>query len=231
MKYRPEDINVLICCEESQAESLAFRKRGFNAFSLDIVKPKRGADLSIQIQNDATEFLKGRTDFVTMDGQVHQVNRWHLIISHPPCTYLCKVGFLHLYKEVDTFIRWRGKEIEVNGERWLKMKAAARFFNLCYEANAPFVAVENPLPGAMAELPKPSCFVQPYWYGDAFSKKTLYWLKGLPPLMPRCDMATFKQFTRCSRGKYRSRTFKGVAEAMAEQWGGYVINHLNEIEL
>lgn len=223
----PEDINVLICCEESQAESKAFRDKGFNAYSLDIGKPRRGADFSIQIQDDATPYLEGKCDFVTMDGTKHRVAKWHMIISHPPCTYLSKVGAIHLYKEVDSYIRIDDYMIEVNGERWLKMKKAARFFNLCLNAKADFVAVENPIPMHYADLPKPSCFVQPYWYGDAYSKKTLYWLKNLPPLMPDCDMAMYKSFVSCSRGKYRSRTFKGIAKAIAKQWGDFVIDSYN----
>ena len=116
----------------------------------------------------------------------------------------------------------------VNEERLKKMEEAKQFFLECLNAQADFVAVENPLPMARAKLPKPDCFVQPFWFGHAYSKKTLYWLRNLPPLMPECEVANVKQFVHCSRGKYRSRTFEGIARAMAAQWGDYVYKSLSE---
>lgn len=107
---------------------------------------------------------------------------------------------------------------------------ARHFFLECLNALAPFVAVENPLPMAMAELPPADCFIQPYWYGVPYSKKTLYWLRNLPPLMPDNEMADYKQFVRSSRGKYRSRTFPQVAQAIAKQWGDFVIDQLNQVD-
>ena len=71
----------------------------------------------------------------------------------------------------------------------------------------------------LAGLPPASCFIQPYWFGHKYSKKTLYWLKELPPLMPVITNPNIKQFVRSSRGKYRSTTFEGVAKAIAKQWG------------
>lgn len=208
-------VNVLIACEESQIEMRAFRNRGFNAYSCDIQKPCRGADLRYQIHGDVTPFLNGCVQFTTMDGKSHKLRQWHLIICHPPCTYLSKIGSPHLYKD--------GK---FNWKRFAQMIRARRFFMDCLNAKAPFVAVENPIPMRRAKLPKPDCFVQPFWYGHPYSKKTLFWLKNLPPLMPNVDMADFKQYVRCSRGKYRSRTFEGVANALADQWGEYVIQEL-----
>lgn len=210
-----DEINVLIACEESQVEMTAFRSQGFNAFSCDIQKPRRGADLRYQIQGDVTPFLQGCSQFTTMDGKSHQLKQWHLIICHPPCTYLCKVGSIHLYAG--------GK---FNWGRLAQMIRARRFFMECLNAKAPYVAVENPLPMKRAKLPKPDCFVQPFWYGHPYSKKTLYWLKNLPPLMPNGDMANYKQFVWSSRGKYRSRSFEGIANAMADQWGRFILNEL-----
>lgn len=209
-------VNVLIACEESQVEMMAFRSRGFNAYSCDIQKPCRGADLRYQIQGDVTPFLNGRVQFTTMDGKSHKLRQWHLIICHPPCTYLSKVGSQHLYSN--------GR---FNWERFAQMIRARRFFMECLNAKAPFVAVENPIPMRRAKLPKPDCYVQPFWYGHPYSKKTLFWLKNLPPLMPDVDMADFRSFVYCSRGKYRSRTFEGIANALADQWGKYVIQELN----
>lgn len=107
------------------------------------------------------------------------------------------------------------------------MLAGRSFFMECLNADAPFVAVENPLPMALTELPKPSCFVQPFWFGEKYSKKTLYWTKNLPPIMAESEHPAPKQFVRSSRGKYRSRTFPGVARALAKQWGSYVSEQLN----
>lgn len=215
-------LNVLIACEESQTEMNAFRTVGCNAFSCDIQKPKRGADLRYQIHGDVTPYLQGQTSFVTMDGKKHNLSHWDLIVAHPPSTYLCKVGSIWLYKGVLTKCNWQGKDIEVNYDRLQKMKLAREFFMMCLAAKAEYVAVENPLPLALAELPQPSCYVQPYWFGHPYSKKTLFWLKNLPPIMPQKVVSNFKEYMRSSRGKYRSRSFSGIAQAMAEQWISYI---------
>lgn len=212
----PSDINVLIACEESQVEMRAFRARGFNAFSCDLQKHARGGDPKYHIQGDVSALLKGQTEFETMDGHSWRVFRWDLIVAHPPCTYLCKVGSVHMWKD--------GK---LDEERYAKMWEARTFFMKCFNANAPFVAVENPLPMARAKLPKPDAFVEPNWFGSGFTKKTLYWLRNLPPLMPQVINPDTKEFVRASRGKYRSRTFQGVAEAMAKQWGDYILDEMN----
>lgn len=212
----PSEINVLIACEESQSECMAFRERGFNAFSCDIQPCRPGAQPKWHINSDVTPFLKGGKKFVTQDGTLHNVEKWHLIIAHPPCTYLCKAGAVRMV--VDGVVQQ---------ERLEKMVKARGFFFECLGADAQFVAVENPLPMGRAELPKPDCFIQPYWYGVKYSKKTLYWLKNLPPLMPEVVNPVFKQYVRSSRGKYRSRTFVQVAKAIAKQWGDYVIEQLS----
>lgn len=214
---KKSEINILIACEESQAECMAFRERGFNAFSCDLQLCKYGGRIDWHIPGDVTPMLEGRTTFRTQDGKKHRVSKWHLIIAHPPCTYLCKVSSVHLKQHG-----------EVNKERWDKMIQAREFFEKCLNANADFVAVENPLPMAAAGLPKPDCFIQPYWYGVPYSKKTLYWLRNLPPLMAVHSATKIKQFVRSSRGKYRSRTFPEVAQAIADQWGNYVCEQLND---
>lgn len=208
-------LNVLIACEESQAECDAFRKLGHNAFSCDLQKCRRGGHPEYHIRGDVTQFLQGVTQFRTMDGRHHHLSRWHLIIAHPPCTYLCKVSSVQLMK---------GGVIDP--DRLEKMMQAREFFFRCLNADAPFVAVENPLPMARANLPKPSCFVQPFWFGEPYSKKTLYWTKGLPPLMADAQAIDIKQFCHASRGKYRSRTFPKVADAIARQWGDWCSEQL-----
>ena len=210
---KPQDVNILIACEESQAECMAFRERGFNAFSCDLQQCRMGGNPEWHIIADVTKFLDGTTQFVTQDARRKKVRKWDMIIAHPPCTYLCKVSSVHMVKNG-----------EIVPDRYERMLQARAFFLKCLAAKARYVAVENPLPMKRAQLPKPSCFVQPSWYGHKYTKKTLYWLRNLPPLMPEIEYPDPQQFVNNSRGKYRSRTFEGVARAMANQWGDYVLN-------
>ena len=115
---------------------------------------------------------------------------------------------------------------QVNPIRYKQMLKARQFFFECINANAPYVAVENPLPMARADLPKPSCFIQPSWFGVKYTKKTLYWLKGLPPIMPEIEYPNPREFHRASRGKYRSRTFPEVARAIARQWSAFILDEM-----
>ena len=191
-------LNVLIACEESQAECEAFRKMGHKAYSCDIQKCRRGGHPEWHIKGDVTPYLEGRTQFWTQDGKHHHISKWHLIVAHPPCTYRCRVSATVLY---------------CNGvpdpKRLRKMDDAREFFLKCLNANAPHVAVENPL-------------VEPFWFGHPYSKKTLYWLRNLPPIMPDASAPEYRSYVHCSRGKYRSRTFPGLAMAIARQWGNFV---------
>lgn len=216
-----KEINVLIACEESQAETLAFRELGFNAFSCDVQPCKPGANPSWHIHGDVTSYLQGETKFITQDGAKHVVPGWHLIIAHPPCTYLCKVSSPHLVRKTPS-----GPII--NQERLNKMIEGAKFFRMCLNAKAQFVAVENPLPMRRANLPAPSFFIQPSWYGVKYTKKTLWWVRNLPPLMAEIEHPSPKEFVKASRGKYRSRTFPQVAAALARQWGSYILVELSK---
>lgn len=204
-------LNVLIACEESQAECEAFRKLGHKAYSCDVQMCRRGGHPEWHIQGDVTPYLEGRTQFWTQDGKHHHISKWHLIIAHPPCTYLCRVSATVLYKDG-----------QIDLDRLAKMEKAREFFMKCLNAKAPHVAVENPIPMKRANLPKPDCFVQPFWFGHKYSKKTLYWLRNLPPIMADASNPEYRSYVRCSRGKYRSRTFEGVAKALAKQWGDFV---------
>lgn len=205
-------LNVLIACEESQAECTAFRRLGHLAFSCDIQPCRKGMHPEWHIWGDVLPFLHGRTHFQTMDGKLHKLSKWDLIIAHPPCTYLCKVSSVHMIKNG-----------VLNQERFDKMMKAREFFFECLNAAACYVAVENPLPMARAKLPKPDCFVQPSWFGVKYTKKTLYWLRNLPPLMAEYIYPDPKEFVRSSRGKYRSRTFPQLADALARQWSDYIL--------
>lgn len=224
---QPQNVNILIACEESQAECFAFRERGFNAFSCDIQPCKPSGKPEWHIHGDVSPFLHGKTSFFTADGAFSDVGRWHMIIAHPPCIYLCKVGALHLYKEPLSTVHYGGQVLNLNKERLSKLVEARRFFYECLSARAKFVAVENPIPMRLAQLPPPDCFIEPYWFGHKYSKKTLYWLRNLPPLLPEIINPKYKCFVTASRGKYRSRTFEGVAKAMARQWGDYILDEIN----
>lgn len=213
LKPKKDQLFVLIACEESQAETEAFRDLGHVAFSCDLQPCRKGTDPRHHIQGDVTEYLQGRRDFFTQSGHYYQVPRWDLIIAHPPCTYLCKVSSVHMYRQ-DGTIEW---------SRLRSMILARRFFMLCLNAKALFVAVENPLPMARAELPKPTTYICPSWFGVKYTKKTLFWLRNLPPIFPEIIHSHPKQYVHCSRGKYRSRTFPQVARAIARQWSEYIL--------
>jgi hypothetical protein len=103
-----------------------------------------------------------------------------------------------------------------------KMYEARTFFMDCLLADAPFVAVENPVPLKVANLPKPTCFVDPSWFGSRYTKKTLYWLNHLPPLVGQLFNPGASSLCAHRKGKYRSRTIPELAAAVAAQWGEYV---------
>ena len=211
-------LNVLIACEESQAECIAFRRYGHNAFSCDIQPCRRDGHPEWHICADVTPLLDGQTSFVTSDGVRHNVPRWDLIIAHPPCTYLCKVSSV-----------WMMQHGVLNQQRYKKMLQARQFFFQCLNAQADFVAVENPLPMARAQLPPPSFFACPSWFGFKYTKKTLYWVKNLPPLMAECEHPHPKCLVHCSRGKYRARTAPQLADAIARQWGSYILDNSGNV--
>lgn len=210
-------INVLIACEESQRECIAFRERGFNAYSCDLQKCA-GKHPEWHIKGDVSPFLDGLTVFKTMDGKKHCLRKWHLIIAHPPCTYLCKIGAV-----------WMVVKGELQKQRFGLMMQAREFFFKCYNAKAMAVAVENPRPMARAMLPKPNARVSPHQFGSKYSKETYYWLQNLPPLIWGAQFAGKpKCFVTNSRGKYRSRTFPEIAQAIACQWGEYIYKEVNK---
>lgn len=214
---KPSEINILIACEESQRECMAFRRRGFNAYSCDIMKCG-GKHPEFHINDDVTRFLDGYTSFITEDGTAHTVSVWHMIIAHPPCTYLCKVSSVRMVQHG-----------VINQQRYAQMLLARDFFFHCLNAQATYVAVENPRPMARARLPHPDCQASPHNFGSHYSKATYYWLRNLPPLMYGAQLPSKpKCFCKCSRGKYRSRTFPEIAEAIAEQWGTFIIDDLSK---
>lgn len=215
---------VLIACEESQAECRAFRDLGHIAFSCDIQPCRPSGTPAWHIHADCLPFLQGCTQFITQDGLPHSVPKWDLIIAHPPCTYLCKVSAVWMRADADYSVLFKGEVTQVNRTRFSLMLDAREFFFQCLSAKAQFVAVENPIPMALAQLPRPSCYADPSWFGVKYTKKTCYWLRNLPPLMAELEYPAPKCYVRCSRGKYRARTFPQLAAAIARQWSDYILS-------
>ena len=225
-------MNVLVACEESQEVCKAFRAKGHRAFSCDIQECSGGhpewhikGDALGIIYPDIISYDFGY--FCTQDGLKHKLPvRWDLIIAHPPCTYLSNAG-----------ARWLWAGHKLNEERYAKGLDAKEFFMKFWNANCPRICIENPIPSSAYNLPECTQFVQPYEYGHPYSKKTCLWLKGLPPLKPTDIVTDHKPFvssgsyTKTHDPKYkgasrkggsaksRSKTFPGIARAMAEQWG------------
>lgn len=220
---------VLIACEESQTVCKAFRERGFEAYSCDIIEPSGGYP-EWHIQEDALLLINGDVQFVTLDSMLHKVDKWDLIIAHPPCTYLSNAGACRLYPIKGV----------LDLERYEKGLTAKAFFMNFLEADCTYIAVENPIPSKVFELPAYTQTIQPYEYGEPYSKKTCLWLKGLPNLKPTKILTKYKPYVSCGtsknkgnkdksgvsrRGgaaKVRSKTFEGIAVAMAEQWGSVI---------
>lgn len=225
-------LKVLVACEESQAVCKAFRKLGHEAYSCDIQECS-GGHPEWHIKGDVLEILNPNewrgTNLHTQSGHIYQVFRWNLIIAHPPCTYLSNAG-----------ARWLYAGGELNEERYKKGLEGKEFFLKFLNANCNHVAIENPIPSSVYDLPRYTQVIQPYEYGEPWSKKTCLWLKGLPMLQPTDIIDDHKPF--CSSGSYsknhdpkykgasrkggsaksRSKTFTGIAKAMAEQWSKYI---------
>lgn len=218
-------MKILVACEESQAVTIELRRLGHEAYSCDI-QPCSGGHPEWHLQVNALELLK---------------MRWDMIIAHPPCTYLTVSGNAYFNER---------KYGERARERAMKREEAAEFFMRFINADCPRIAVENPVGCMSTKYRKPDCIIQPYYFGHPYTKTTCLWLKGLPPLFatnllqkPK-DGWENQQITKDGRyggfggkwgckkdGKWlrygdpevkkeRSKTFPGIARAMAEQWAG-----------
>jgi hypothetical protein len=194
-----------VACEFSGTVRDAFRARGFDAWSCDILPTD--ADPAWHIQGDAVEVAYGQD--------------WDLMIAHPPCTYLTNSGVTWLHKDPT---------------RWAKLDDAAEFFKRLYAAPIPRKCIENPIMHKHAKERiggmKQSQVIQPWMFGHTEQKATCLWLQGLPELKPtnnvKEEMMALPDNQRqrlhylppsADRWKLRSTTFKGIAEAMADQWG------------
>ena len=170
--------------------------------------------------------LNGNCDFKTVNGDIHHlIGKWDLIIAHPPCTYMSKAGARFMYPSAG----------RINQDRFHKAMKAKEFFMMFYNADCVNICIENPTPLKVVGLPKESQVIQPYMFGEPYSKRTLLWLKNLPKLKPTNFVKDFVPYLPSntgglSRGKGGSRgvvhnakdaskTFHGIAKAMAEQWG------------
>lgn len=222
-------MKVLIACEESQRVCKAFREKGHEAYSCDIQECS-GGHPEWHIQGDVLSLIDGNCQFTTMDWCWHWlVGKWDMIIAFPPCTYLSNAGAARLFKRIDG-------ESYICRDRFEKGMDAKEFFLRFYNADCEHIAIENPIPSSVYRLPKYTQVIQPYEHGEPFSKKTCLWLKGLPNLKPtnkvkplcswvsggskKADGTRRKnQGTTFRDSKRKSKTFMGIAKAMAEQWG------------
>lgn len=151
-------MKILVACEESQRVCIAFREKGHEAYSCDIVMCSGGRP-EWHIWADVTPLLNGNCTFRTCDSQAHTIDKWDMIIAFPPCTYLTKAGSCNLY---------RGGEL--NEERFTAGQQAAQFFRKIYTADCPRICIENPVPMGVFDLPPHSQEVQPFYFGVPVSK-------------------------------------------------------------
>ena len=165
-------MKVLVACEESQRVCSAFRARGHESYSCDIVECS-GGHPEWHIMDNCLSLLNGKCAFHTMDGEKHYVEKWDLIIAHPPCTYLTVTG--NRWFNVEKYGDKARERIKLREE-------AKEFFMAFANANCERIAIENPIGVMSTAYRKPDQIVQPYWFGDPFEKKTCLWLKGLPKL-------------------------------------------------
>lgn len=215
-------MKVLIACEESQAVTKEFRALGHDAYSCDIL-PCSGGHPKWHLQGDVFKYIN---------------QGWDLMIAHPPCTFLAVSGARHLYNKDGT----------INTERERERDLALVFVQKLMNVNIEKIAIENPVSVISSHIRKPDQIIQPYMFGDSASKSTCLWLKGLPKLKPTniVDKGEFIEWVDKKTGKVkrqalwyyqalqqaktpqerrtlRSKTFKGIAEAMANQWSNNFI--------
>lgn len=200
--FLSKKMKILVACEESQAVTKELRRLGHEAYSCDII-PCSGCHPEWHIQQDVTPLLK---------------DNWDMIIAFPPCTHLAASGAKHFAQK-----RADGRQ-----------QQGIDFFLLFTTLGCPRVAIENPVGIMSTVYRKPDQMIQPWQFGDPFEKRTCLWLKGLPVLTPTCivdvpprqvvksgkTMPSWYSKGGSDRQRNRSKTFPGIAKAMAEQWGG-----------
>ena len=221
-------MKVLVACEESQAVTIELRRLGHEAYSCDI-QACSGGHPEWHIQDDVLKIIGGG---------------WDMIIAHPPCTYLSNLGSKHLFLGTERIKRENDVFRLMNEERVKSGIRARDFFLAMLNAPCAKVAVENPVPCALWQLPKPSQMIQPWYFGDPYKKKTYLWLRGLPLLMPTEVVEPEYLWVDGGHGKTtkmkhfgfrdakkRSKSFPGIARAMAIQWAGEANDGAHTAEL
>lgn len=214
-------MKVLIACEESQEVCKAFREHGHEAYSCDL-QDCSGGHPEWHIKGNALLYINGNCDFITQGGVWQSIEKWDLMIAHPPCTDLAVSG-----------ARWFPEK----QKNFQQQKSCVLFMQMMC-ANAERVAIENPI-GIMSQCyRKPDQIIQPYQFGHPARKSTCLWLRNLPKLQPteivepelieyKCKNGKTVRFSadygvgysRDKEAKRRSKTYPGIAQAMAEQWG------------
>ena len=226
---------MLVACEESQRVCEDFRKRGHDAFSCDIIDPS-GGHPEWHIKQDVRPLLNGNCKFQTLDSKWHeQDGLWDMLIAFPPCTYLTVAG--NRWFNIERY----GDEAR---KRYKDRYKAIVFFMHFALAHCDKIAIENPIGIINAAYRPPDQIIQPYMFGHPVGKSTCLWLKNLPPLMPTEWVEPERIHSAGRTGGYsgnswyvkdengkilgwndprtakaRSKTFPGIAQAMAEQWG------------
>lgn len=236
-------MKILIACEESQAVCKAFREKGHEAYSCDLIECS-GGHPEWHIQCDVLDILNPQyfdfdspemllppigIIFKTCDGKTHKIyGKWDMIIAFPPCTYMSKAG-----------ARWMYRNGKLNNERFYKAMLAKRFFYHILYADCDKIVIENPTPLKIISLPEPTQIIQPYqfdeYYVHPYTKRTCLWIKGVKPLKATTPHSKPQgtwvpsNTSNHSKGyggsagfahnsKTRIKTFVGVAKAMADQW-------------
>lgn len=219
-------MKILAACEESQALTVELRRLGHEAYSCDVIDCS-GGHPEWHIKGNVLPLLNGRCSFETCDGKVHTIEgRWDMIVAFVPCTKTSNAGARHLYK---------GGILNI--PRYYEGLCGKALFLAVWAADCDKVIIENPTPSKVFDYPKPTQAIQPYQFGHPFTKKTLLWERGVEPLVPTnivepertwCPSGSYsgkhgekhKGMFTTDRAKNRSKTFPGIAKAMAEQWAG-----------
>jgi hypothetical protein len=218
---------ILVGCEESQAITIALRKLGHEAYSCDLL-PCSGGHPEWHFQQDIFEVIK--------------LKKWDMGIFHPPCTFLTNSAVQWLSHPEDKHLPFEQRRPHPKyPTRRADMLASVEFVKALYNCNIPLVAIENPTGLLSTRFQKPNQTIQPYQFGDEATKTTCLWLKGLPQLthtklVGKGERTVFKSGkshpkwyadalatakTKAERQTLRSKTFQGIADAIAEQWGDY----------
>ena len=244
-KKQKRVLNVLVACEESQRVCTEFRRLGHNAYSCDLLNCS-GGHPEWHFNMDVLKVIKDKGGVLENGEKIKIDGDWDLMIAHPPCTFLAVSGAKWYYHPDD-----KGLPIEQRRphprfpNRARDREDGANFFMALATANIKYIAVENPIGIMSKRFRKPDQIIQPYWFGDPFSKATCLWLKNLSPLKPT-NMVDKGEYVELKSGKrlpkwysdaltkaktpeerrtLRSKTFPGFAKAIAEQWSKEILEN------